>query len=131
MDALKNSRELDIRLFNAQQARRLLDRIVGYKISPYLWQKFSKNWLSAGRVQTVALRLLVERQKERELIFQSVPTLFLKVFSKEEHVIEAKLLNLCGEPLYISNKITLFDGIYQFQETKIIDAIIAERERNA
>ncbi|MEK9179141.1 MAG: toprim domain-containing protein, partial [Patescibacteria group bacterium] len=48
MDALKNSRELDIRLFNAQQARRLLDRIVGYKISPYLWQKFSKNWLSAG-----------------------------------------------------------------------------------
>ena len=129
MDALKNSRELDIRLFNAQQARRLLDRIVGYKISPYLWQKFSKNWLSAGRVQTVALRLLVERHKERVNFSIRPYFVFKGFFSKEEHVIEAKLLNLCGEPLYISNKITLFDGIYQFQETKIIDAIIAERER--
>ncbi len=63
-EALANPRAIDLKLVDAQQARRVLDRLVGYKLSPLLWQKLSKRWLSAGRVQSVAVRLIVERERE-------------------------------------------------------------------
>ena len=62
---IKAPRKLNIDLVDAQQARRVLDRIVGYKLSPFLWKKV-KSGLSAGRVQTVALRLIVEKEREIE-----------------------------------------------------------------
>ncbi len=64
-DAIKNPRAIDMELVNSQQARRLLDRIVGYKLSPFLW-KTVRGGLSAGRVQSVATRILVEREREIE-----------------------------------------------------------------
>jgi DNA topoisomerase-1 len=63
--AVANPEELNHDLFDAQQARRVLDRLVGYQISPLLWDKV-KRGISAGRVQSVALRIIVEREKERE-----------------------------------------------------------------
>lgn len=72
LHSLESPREVDSRLVHAQQARRILDRLVGYKLSPLLWQKIKKG-LSAGRVQSAAVRLLVERAKE------------IKAFKDEEY----------------------------------------------
>lgn len=78
---MSNPRSLDMDLINAQQARRILDRIVGYKLSPFLWKKVRRG-LSAGRVQSVAVRLIVDRENE------------IKAFNPKEYwSIDAKLLN--------------------------------------
>ena len=71
LNAIENPRRLDMNLVNAQQARRVLDRLVGFKLSPVLWRKV-KPALSAGRVQSVAVRLIVEREREIQA-FQSEP----------------------------------------------------------
>ena len=71
LDAVKSPREIDMNLVNAQQARRVLDRLVGFELSPVLWRKVRPQ-LSAGRVQSVALRLIVDREKEI-MAFESKP----------------------------------------------------------
>ena len=87
-EALKNPRKIDFNLVNAQQARRILDRIVGYELSPFLWKKVARG-LSAGRVQSVAVRLVVEREREIE---QFVP--------KEYWLITAQLKKIEDGPLF-------------------------------
>jgi len=78
LQAIKRPREIDLRLVNAQQARRVLDRLVGYSLSPLLWKKVVPG-LSAGRVQSVALRLIVERERE---IKSFVPEEFWQIRAK-------------------------------------------------
>ncbi len=75
--AIKNPRKIDMNLVNAQQARRILDRIVGYKLSPYLWKRV-KSGLSAGRVQSVATRIIVDREEE---IRAFVPVEYWTIFA--------------------------------------------------
>lgn len=89
--AINNPREIDENLVNAQQARRVLDRLVGYELSPVLWKKI-KTGLSAGRVQSVSVRLIVE--KEREIrAFQSVDTFNISAIflNSDKKVVKAKL----------------------------------------
>jgi len=87
--AITHPRTLDMDLINAQQARRVLDRLVGFQLSPLLWKKI-KAWLSAGRVQSVAVRLIVDREKEIQA-FQTTPTLQTQaVFSTEKGSFLAK-----------------------------------------
>ena len=91
LEAIKNPRHLDMNLVNAQQARRVLDRLVGFKLSPVLWRKV-KPALSAGRVQSVAVRLIVEREREIQS-FRSEPYYRINaIFTIEEngHPIEIK-----------------------------------------
>lgn len=92
LDAIEHPRHLDMNLVNAQQARRVLDRLVGFKLSPVLWRKV-KPALSAGRVQSVAVRLIVEREREIQA-FVSEPyyrvSAVFTVPQAEGHIAEAK-----------------------------------------
>ena len=83
LNAVKNPRVLNQDLVNAQQARRVLDRLVGFEVSPVLWKKV-KQGLSAGRVQSVAVRLIVEREKEI-LNFESTSDFKITVFLKNSN----------------------------------------------
>jgi DNA topoisomerase I len=102
--AFEKPRQLDTQLVDAQQARRVLDRIVGYKISPLLWDKVRRG-LSAGRVQTVALRLIVEREQEiRAFVPQEYWTIHATLDAGEAPIFEAKLTKKNGEDIEVKNQ---------------------------
>jgi DNA topoisomerase-1 len=96
--------EIDTRLVDAQQARRILDRLVGYQVSPLLWDKV-KRGISAGRVQTVALRLVVEREAEiRAFVKKEYWTIAADLDGKTPPRFEARLLKLRGEEIEIGDE---------------------------
>jgi DNA topoisomerase-1 len=99
-NAVKNPRSIDMNLVDAQQARRVLDRLVGYKLSPLLWKKV-KSGLSAGRVQSVAVRLVVEREREIEGFKKEEFWLLGANLSKqkEERTFKAFLSEINGAPV--------------------------------
>lgn len=119
-EALKQEEHLRLDLIKAQQTRRILDRIVGYELSPLLWVKLGKNWLSAGRVQTVALRLVVEREKEIQKFVQEKYFQIYGLFKNSEDL-RAKLIKKGSESLIKQVKITLFAGEYTYTKTTIDD----------
>ncbi len=98
-EAFKHPREIDMRLVDAQQARRVLDRLVGYKISPILWRKIRRG-LSAGRVQSVALRMVVDREREIEAFvpqeYWTIETRLAKQANGDESAFTARLAGLPG-----------------------------------
>ena len=117
-EALKNPGEMRVNLVKAQQARRILDRVVGYELSPILWKKLGKNWLSAGRVQTVALRLIVEREKEIRA-FKREPYYQIDANFKGSEEIKARLISKNGEPYEKKFTLKLFEGDYVYTATTI------------
>ncbi len=105
LEALENPRNLDKNLVDAQQARRILDRLVGYELSPFLWKKVAKG-LSAGRVQSVAVRLIVEREREIEK-FKAEEYWTIEGIFKKQMEFRAKLHEIDGkkiDKLDIKNK---------------------------
>ncbi|MCM1006934.1 MAG: type I DNA topoisomerase [Ruminococcus flavefaciens] len=108
---MSNPHKIDVDLVNAQQARRILDRLVGYELSPFLWKKV-KRGLSAGRVQSVAVRLVVDRENE---IRKFVPKEYWSIDAKftapsSRKVFDAALVSVDGKKLEIPNQ-TEADGI--------------------
>ena len=101
--ALRNSRPIDINRVNAQQTRRVLDRLVGYNLSPLLWSKVRKG-LSAGRVQSVAVKIICDREKE---ILAFTPeeywTIENRLGTNKKEVFSAKVNSFKGEKLDIKN----------------------------
>ncbi|KKQ80455.1 MAG: topoisomerase protein [Parcubacteria group bacterium GW2011_GWC2_38_7] len=98
-EALSKPHDLDLNLVDAQQARRVLDRLVGYQLSPFLWKKVARG-LSAGRVQSVAVRLVVEKEREREAFKQDEYWSIEATFSKDEtSKFPGKLFSVSGKSL--------------------------------
>ncbi|WP_270966196.1 type I DNA topoisomerase [Campylobacter upsaliensis] len=126
--ALKNPRKLDINSVNAQQTRRLLDRIVGYKLSPLLGQKIQRG-LSAGRVQSAALKIIVDREKEIRafvpLEYFSIDMIFSKDLEAELVEFDAKKL----EKLSLTNKDRAKLILEECQKAQFIVEKIESKER--
>lgn len=126
--ALKTPGEIDERLVAAQTARRFLDRLVGYKLSPVLWNKLGKRWLSAGRVQTVAVRLIVEREREIQA-FKPVEFWLIDIeFKAEKDQFIARLEKINGKKAELGNKAGADDILAKLNLAKYIITGIETRD---
>ena len=130
-EAVKNPKEIDKNLIDAQQARRVLDRIVGYKISPILWAKVRKG-LSAGRVQSVAVKLIVDREEEIE---KFIPEEYWNMYvnlKKNDEIFKAKLVSKNDKKIEIHTKEETEEILKNIDKAKYIVKEIkkAERKRN-
>lgn len=126
LQALEQPREIDMNLVHAQQARRVLDRLVGYKLSPLLWYKTGKNWLSAGRVQSVALRLIVEREREiAAFVAEEFWEIAVALSKDKGEQFLAKLAKENGKNITISNQ-TEADQLVAFLEKSTYKVTVVE-----
>jgi DNA topoisomerase-1 len=127
--AFEKPGQVDSNLVDAQQARRVLDRLVGYKISPLLWDKVRRG-LSAGRVQTVALRLIVEREQEiRAFVPQEYWTIHAMLEAGEPPIFEAKLTKFKGEDIEVKNQEAADKIVAAVSKAKWQVASVAQKEK--
>lgn len=132
-NAVKNPRVIDKKLVDAQQARRVLDRLVGYKISPLLWRKIRRG-LSAGRVQSAALKIICDREK---IILDFIPkeywnisAIFTDLKTKEKKKeFTAKLIEYKGKKITVSNKTEADKILSELDTSKFVVKKIEEKER--
>lgn len=129
--AINSPRTIDENLVNAQQGRRILDRIVGYKISPVLWKKVKKG-LSAGRVQSVAMRIIMDREREiREFKTQEYWTLEAKLLKGKEEILSKFYGNTKGK-IELKNEEQVNEILKNIdkKEYKVVDIKVGEKKRN-
>ena len=128
--AIKEPRDIDINVVDAQQARRVLDRIVGYKMSPVLWKKV-KRGLSAGRVQSVAVKLIVDREEEIEkFIPEEYWNLYADLEEKEsKKKFEAKFYGKDGKKQEIHSKEEIDNILKNLEKTKYIVKEVKKGEK--
>lgn len=127
-DAFKTPRKINMDLVNAQQARRILDRLVGYKISPLLWKKVKKG-LSAGRVQSVAVKIILDREHE---ISAFVPEEYWSITARlrtGNSAFEAKFHRFQGEKLELSNEEQVNGILKSIEGAKFVVESVKEKER--
>ncbi|MBQ9377254.1 MAG: type I DNA topoisomerase [Schwartzia sp.] len=127
--AVKEPRPIDMCRVDAQQARRLLDRIVGYKLSPLLWRKVRKG-LSAGRVQSVTVRLICDREKEiQSFVSEEYWTVGLKFRNKRSRLFEAELATVDGKKPVLSDRKSAFDVKNALEKERFVVSEVKRRER--
>ena len=128
--AIKEPRDIDINLVDAQQARRVLDRIVGYKISPVLWKKVRRG-LSAGRVQSVAVKLIVDREEEiQNFKPEEYWNIYVKLLDEKSHkIFEAKFYGKNNKKLDIHNQKEVNEILDNIQNAKYIIKEINKGEK--
>lgn len=125
--AIRNPRPIDVDLVDAQQARRVLDRLVGYQISPLLWRKVRRG-LSAGRVQSAALKMLCNRENEIKN-FKSDEFWIITAEFEKERVFTAKLTDYKGKKIVIGNEDENNNVLEQLKKGKYIVRTIEEKDR--
>lgn len=128
--AIKEPRDIDVNLVDAQQARRVLDRIVGYKMSPVLWKKVRRG-LSAGRVQSVAVKLIVDREEEIE---KFIPEEYWNIYAKlldekSNKIFDARFYGKDGKKLEIHNKEQVDEILENIKNAKYIVEDIKKGEK--
>ena len=128
--AIKEPRDIDLNLVDAQQARRVLDRIVGYKISPVLWKKV-KRGLSAGRVQSVAVKLIVDREEEIE---KFIPEEYWNIYAelldeKTNKKFEAKFYGKAGKKQEIHSKEEVDKILFEIKKATYIVEDVKKSEK--
>jgi len=129
-ESINNPRKIDFDLVSAQQARRVLDRLVGYKLSPLLWKKIFRG-LSAGRVQSVAVRLIVEREREREKFKPEEYWKILVDYKAGNDSLEADLIKIDDNALNVNNEAEAQKIVEEMKsdESKVLDIKNVERIR--
>ncbi len=126
--SIKEARQIDMNLVNAQQARRVLDRVVGYKISPLLWKKVKKG-LSAGRVQSVALKIICDREEEIENFIQEEYWSVEANLKVNKEIFNAKLHSYDGEKIQITSKENADKIIENIKKEQFIVNEVKESQR--
>ena len=131
-EALNHPRAIDEKMVDAQRARRVLDRLVGYKISPLLWDKVRRG-LSAGRVQSVALKLVCDREREIDaFVSEEYWNITARLAGSQPPEFEAKLFKKSGDTITVSNEAeskAVLDGLERAQWT-VTSVVTKERKRN-
>ncbi len=128
-EAINNPTSIDLNKFNAQQARRILDRIVGYQVSPLLWKKI-KRGLSAGRVQSVAVRLVCEREEEiKNFVPEEYWTIEAIFETKNGLKLELKLTKKNGKKIKIPDKKTADEIISDLKKAEFVISKVQKKER--
>jgi DNA topoisomerase-1 len=127
-EAFKTPRKINMDLVNAQQARRILDRLVGYKISPLLWKKVKKG-LSAGRVQSVAVKLIIDRENEiKAFVPEEYWTITVKL-AVQSNEFEAKFYGLDGQKRELHNEEEVLRILQAVDKAAYTVEDVKERER--